>query len=242
MPKMSAKVDPHMEMAVSFLQRCPAVTVKEGMMVAGFSKEEIKDQAKQAWIYRCHKKRVANTIPPSESVMVPKSGEGRTVSSISLLSPNNNNITVHAPPPEKTCTQMNANQKQKQHKAALDKMHHYKYAVKHATITYTQEKGKGKDGLSAKGMYRLIKEAFKVDLCPRTIQKKVKSGDIGLSPLRSGPKGMMDELHFKNLCIAAESYVVINQNSGTCVSVHSGNCVHALRRWFVGSMLKVILT
>ena len=96
--------------------------------------------------------------------------------------------------------------------------------------------------MSAKGVCRLIKEAFKVDLCPRTIQKIVKSGDIGLSLLRRGPKGMMDKLHFKNLSVVAESYVVINQNSGTCVSVHSGNCVHALRRWFVGSMLKVILT
>ena len=109
---------------------------------------------------------------------------------------------------------MNANQKQKAHKAGLDKMRHYKHTFKRATITYAREKEKGKGGLSAKEVCRLIKEVFNVNLCPRTIQKKVKSGDIGLSPLRSGPKGMMDELHFKNLCIAAESYVVINQNSG----------------------------
>ncbi len=63
-------------------------------------------------------------------------------------------------------------------------------------------------------MCRLIKEVFNVDLCPRTIQKKVKSGDIGLSPLRCGLKGMMDKLHFKNLSVVAESYVVISQNSG----------------------------
>jgi hypothetical protein len=60
-----------------------------------------------------------------------------------------------------------------------------------------QEKGKGKDGLLAKGVCTLIKKAFKVDLCPRTIQKKVKSGDTGISPLRRGPKGMMDKLHLK---------------------------------------------
>ncbi len=99
-------------------------------------------------------------------------------------------------------------------KVGLDKMRHYKHAFKRATITYAREKGKGKGGLSAKGVCRLIKEAFKVDLCPRTIQKKVESGYINLSPLRHGPKGMMDKLHFKILCIAAESYVVINQNSG----------------------------
>jgi hypothetical protein len=60
----------------------------------------------------------------------------------------------------------------------------------------------------------MIKEAFKVHLCPRKIQKKLKSGDIGISPLRRGPKGVMDKLHFKNLCVAAESYIIINQNSG----------------------------
>ncbi len=43
MPKTSAKVDPRVEMAISFLQSCPAATVKEEMMIAGFSKEEIKD-------------------------------------------------------------------------------------------------------------------------------------------------------------------------------------------------------
>jgi hypothetical protein len=105
-----------------FLQRCPAATVKEGMIVAGFLKEEIEDQAKQAWIYHHHKKRDANTRPPSESVTVTNLGEGQTVSSISLLSPNNNNVTMHATPPKKTCTRINASQKQKARKAALDKM------------------------------------------------------------------------------------------------------------------------
>jgi hypothetical protein len=104
MPETNATVDPRVEMAVSFLQRCPAVTVKEGMIVAGFSKEEIQDQAKQAWIYNCHTKRDANTRPPSESVTVPESGQGATVSSISLLSPNNNNVTMQAIPPKKTYT------------------------------------------------------------------------------------------------------------------------------------------
>jgi hypothetical protein len=59
-----------------------------------------------------------------------------------------------------------------------------------------------------------VKEAFQVDLCPRTIQKKVASGDIGISPVRKGPKGIIDELHYKNLCMAAESYVVIQSASG----------------------------
>ncbi len=135
MPKTNAIVDLHVEKPVSFLQKCPAATVKEGVIIAGFLKEEIEDEAKQAWIYWCHKKREANTIPPSESVTVPKLGEGATVSSILLLSPNKKNVTVHATSPKKTCTQMNANQKQKARKVGLYKMCHYKHAFKCATIT-----------------------------------------------------------------------------------------------------------
>jgi hypothetical protein len=114
---MNAIVDPRIKKAISFLQKCPAATVKEEIIIAGFLKKEIKDCAKQAWIYRCYKKGDANKIPPSESVTVPKLGEGATVSSILLGSPNNKNVPVHATPPKKTCTQMNANQKQKARKA-----------------------------------------------------------------------------------------------------------------------------
>jgi hypothetical protein len=42
----------------------------------------------------------------------------------------------------------------------------------------------------------------------------MKSGNIGLSPLRRGPNRMIDKLHFKNLCVEAEIYIIINQNSG----------------------------
>jgi hypothetical protein len=40
----------HVKKAISFLQKCPAMTVKEAMLIAGFSKKEIVDCAKQAWI------------------------------------------------------------------------------------------------------------------------------------------------------------------------------------------------
>jgi hypothetical protein len=46
------------------------------------------------------------------------------------------------------------------------------------------------------------------------IQKKVKEGEIGCSPLRRGPKGNIPELHYKNLCTAFESFVTINQLNG----------------------------
>jgi hypothetical protein len=39
MPKKNATVDPRVEKAVSLVQKCPAVTVKEGMIITGFLKE-----------------------------------------------------------------------------------------------------------------------------------------------------------------------------------------------------------
>ena len=75
------------------------------------------------------------------------------------------------------------------------------------------EKGKD-DGMSARIVAGLIRNDFEISLCPRTIQKKVKEDEIGCSPLRRGPKGNIPELHYKNLCAAYESFVMINQIKG----------------------------
>jgi hypothetical protein len=98
-------------------------------------------------------------------------------------------------------------------KAAFEKKNEYNTAFKRATIVYAREKGKD-DGLSARKVANMIKNDCGIDLCPRTIQKKVKEGEIGCSPLRRGPKGNIPELHYKNLCTAFESFVTINQLNG----------------------------
>ncbi len=85
----------------------------------------------------------------------------------------------------------------------------YNHAFKWATITYARGKQK-KGGLSAKGVTELIKNEFKVELCTRSVQKYVKNECIGVLPQRRGPKGELDKLHYKNLCLAFESFVVIN--------------------------------
>jgi phage terminase large subunit-like protein len=102
---------------------------------------------------------------------------------------------------------------QSSRKARVEDKKLYNHAFKRATITYAREKQK-KGGLSAKGVTELIKNEFKVEICTRSIQKYVKNGCIGVSPQRRGPKGEIDELHFKNLCLAFESFIVINQNNG----------------------------
>ena len=93
MPRTNARADARVKKAVSFLQKCPAATVKEGMLIAGFSKKEIEDRAKQAWIYRHPDKAdSAANVPPPESIAVTESAGGEvatTMSSVLLLSPSN---------------------------------------------------------------------------------------------------------------------------------------------------------
>ena len=98
-------------------------------------------------------------------------------------------------------------------KAAFEKKKEYNTAFKRATIVYVREKGKD-DGMSARTVADLISNDCGINLCPRTIQKKVKDGAIGCSPLRRGPKGNIPELHYKNLFTAFESFVTIYQLNG----------------------------
>jgi hypothetical protein len=105
MPKMNARSDARVKKAISFLQKCPAATVKEAMLIAGFSKKEIEDRAKQAWIYRRRDKADAATdVPPPESIAVTESAGGggaTTISLILLLSPSNQEVPERATPPKK---------------------------------------------------------------------------------------------------------------------------------------------
>jgi hypothetical protein len=68
--------------------------------------------------------------------------------------------------------------------------------------------------MSARTVAGLIRNDCGISLCPQTIQKKVKEGKIGCSPLRRGSKGNIPELHYKSLCAEYESFVTINQING----------------------------
>ncbi len=88
----------------------------------------------------------------------------------------------------------------------LKQMKEYNTAFKRATIMYAREKEKRETGMSARNVVDLIKNNCKVQLCPRTIQKKVKEGAIESSPLRRGPSGNIPEHHYRNLCVAFEKF------------------------------------
>jgi hypothetical protein len=93
---------------------------------------------------------------------------------------------------------------------ALQKKKELHQAFKRATLLYARQREKP-DRMSAQSVVDLIKNETGVELSRRTIQQKVKDGKVGMLPLRRGPKGNIPECHYRNLCIAYESYVAINQ-------------------------------
>jgi hypothetical protein len=150
----------------------------------------------------------AFVTPPPHSVTISCQGTLSSVTSSATSHPS----PPAAPPaavatkkPRATVTatrlrQVEAAQKKKEHNAAF----------KRATILYDSERKKD-GGMSARAVADLIQSDTHVQLCVRTIQKKVKEGEIGTSPLRRGPQGNIPERHYTNLCMAFKSFVTINQ-------------------------------
>jgi hypothetical protein len=65
--------------------------------------------------------------------------------------------------------------------------------------------------MSAQTVINLIKNESGVQLSQRTIQQKVKDRNVGTLPLRQGPKGNIPDHDYRNLCMAYELFVTINQ-------------------------------
>ena len=165
------------------------------------------------------------TPPAQQSITVSRSNS-EPISSITMSA--DSVITCCAPAKKANVHRSTATAMQLCHVAALEKKNKYKTAFKCATVVfvYAREKGKG-DGMSARTVAELIRNDCGISLCPQTIQKKVKEGNIGCSPLRHGPKGNIPELHYNNLCVAFESFVTINQINGnmrTCSGKKYGLC------------------
>ena len=76
------------------------------------------------------------------------------------------------------------------------------------------ERKKKTDGKLVQYVVNLIQKEFRVNLYARTIQRKVKNGEIGTSPVQRGPKGGIPENHYRNLLMAFESFIRISQING----------------------------
>jgi hypothetical protein len=207
------RADSRIQKAVEYQIKNPNLTLCDAMKLADFSLREQEDKAKYMmviWLLNKTKKDDFVTPPAQLSITVSRSSSD-LLSSVTMSADGG---VTSAPAkkamrvPHSTATSM-----QMRRKAAFEKKNEYNTAFKRATIVYVWEKGKD-DGMSARTVVDLIRNDCGIDLCPRTIQKKVKEGEIGCSPLRRGPKGNIPELHYKNLCTAFGLFVTINQLNG----------------------------
>jgi hypothetical protein len=216
MPKINARADSRVDKAIVALTKYPNMTIPEAMKLAGFTPPEILCKAKYMWVYRRAEKILnrskAFLTPPTTRCVEVLSGVSMSTLSESVTSPPS--PPVASPPNKVKRTRWPAAASQACHAQKLHKKQQYNKAFKHATIAYAREKAKGKSGMSARMVTEIVRNEFKVNLCPQTIQKKVKDGAVGFSPLRRGPKGFIPEHHFNNLCIAFETFIRINQMNG----------------------------
>jgi hypothetical protein len=152
------------------------------------------------------------TTPPMKTISMPTI---ETISSITTTTTAAESTLLTLPSQKATIPRSTATAAQLRRVVDATKKREYNKAFKRATVMYSRERAKGKSGMSARSVTELIRIETKIELSARSIQQKVKEGQIGTSPLRRGPRGNIPELHYRNLCLAFESYIRINQINGT---------------------------
>ncbi len=173
--------------AVEYQINNPNLEVREVMKLADFSLREREDKAKYMMVLRLlNMTKKDDFVTPLAHISITVSrSSSDPISSVTMSA--DGGITS-APAKKAMCVCSTATATHMRHKAAFEKKKKYNTAIKCVTIVYAREKGKD-DGMSARTVTDLIRNDCGIDLCPQTIQKKVKEGEIGCSPLRCGPKG-----------------------------------------------------
>lgn len=113
----------------------------------------------------------------------------------------------------------------------------YIVAFKKATTMYKNETEKPNDTigkLSAEAVEKVVEKVVeketKIRVPARSIQKAVKTGREGLSPLKQGCPGKIPETTFNHMANAFESYIKINQLNGTGGDISSSKLFHVLKQ------------
>jgi len=214
MPRNNARVDPRFKKAVENILKHPTLTVPDAMKLANSPPQEQACRVKRMIVDReldkaksKQGKSDAFVTPPRQYVSI-SSERGSLSSATFSASEPSAPAAVVVKKPHATVTAAQLRQAE-----AVSKKEEHNAAFKRATIMHDCERKKV-DGLSARAVVELIRLDTHVQLCARTIQKKVKEGEIGVSPLRQGPKGNIPDRHFTNLCMAVKSFVTINQLNG----------------------------
>ena len=211
MPKNVARHDDRFEKAVKVLKKYPNIKLPDAMKLADFNPVEQKDRAKQMVLRRLLTKMGGSNVtpPPTTVVDVSVSSAGTEMSSVSDIT-DKPSMCV----PEIKRIRMPTRMAQIQRASNQQQKLKINSAFKRATTMYNRERQKD-DGLSARAVVECIEKDTGVKISIRTIQKKIKAGDVGTSPLRRGPKGNIPDHLYRNLCIAYESFAIINQINGT---------------------------
>jgi hypothetical protein len=184
MPRNNVRADSRFQKAVEYQIKNPNLTVCDAMKLADFSLREREDKAKYMMVLRLLNKTKKDDFvtPPAQlSITTVSRSSSDLISSVTMSADGGGVGVTSAPAKKAKRVRSTATAKQMLRKAAYEKKNEYNTAFKRATIVYAREKGKD-DGLSARKVADMIKNDCGIDLCPRTIQKKVKEGEIGCSP------------------------------------------------------------
>ena len=90
---------------------------------------------------------------------------------------------------------------------------HAKNAHKQATLLYAREQKK-EGGLSAKKVREIVLKDYEVAPSIHSIQRYVKEGLTGQSPMKKGPEKIVSAFVFTTMCDAFSSMININQLNG----------------------------
>ncbi len=220
MPKINGTDDPRIKEAVNYISKWPDMKVPQAMKLAGFSKMDCADKAKRMWIRRRlpgKKGSIKPSLPNSSTTsLIQIASESPSLRPGSTTSPGG-----IIPKPRSTATA-----KQFIRRAKMKAKKKYDKVFKKATLLYQAEKAKTK-GLSASMVSDMMFNKYDIKICNRKIQRYVKKNIVGASPVRRGPQGNVKPVVYKNLCMAFESYLRINQINARQTQTVEGN----IGRW-----------
>ena len=180
------RADSRFQKAVEYQIRNPNLTVCDAMKLDDFSLWEREDKAKYMMVIRLLNKTKKDDFvtPPAQLSVTVSRSSSDLLSSVTMSADGG---VTSAPAKKAKRVRSTATAMQMRRREALEKKKEYNTAFKRATVVYVREKGKD-DGMPARIVADLIRNDCGISLCPRTIQKKVKAGEIRYSPLRRGPK------------------------------------------------------
>ncbi|KAL7548007.1 hypothetical protein ACHAWF_016320 [Thalassiosira exigua] len=123
-------------------------------------------------------------------------------------------VYVKSAPQTTPCAEDCCSSTQKARVQAKKESLHRKKVHKRATLLYSEERKKGKDGMSAKKVAEAVKKSHGWAPSERTIQQYVNDGLTGTSPLKTGEQGYVPKYVFNTLAPVFESFVRIEQING----------------------------